>query len=253
MTVTLDDAPAFVAPTDNLIRTASFRAEPSDDGLTLEGYAAVFGARTLIDSWEGRFEEEIAPGAFKRSIGDKTPILQFDHGKHPLIGSIPIGVIKSIREDGHGLKIRARLSDNWLVEPVRDAIRDGAVTGMSFRFRVASNGEKWTNRHADTPVRTLTDLDLFEVGPVVWPAYEQTSVGVRSREVASALADPEVRHEVARLLFSGADLRSLADADALPSGRVSDPDALPESGRAEEPPQPTGDFRARLLLAFADL
>lgn len=239
-------------PTTDLVRTVEFRAEPSADGLTLDGYAAVFGARTTIDSWEGTFHEEIAPGAFKRSLGDKTPLLQFDHGKHPLIGSIPIGSIKSITEDSHGLRVRARLSDNWLVEPVRDAIRDGAITGMSFRFRVAPGGETVTHpRDLDLPLRTLTKLDLFEVGPVVWPAYEQTSVGVRSREVAHALTDPLVRHEVARLLY-GADLESLAVSDPLPDGRGLDTEALAPC-RAEETPQTPSDFRHRLVLAFADL
>ena len=65
----------------------------------------------------------------------------WDHGQHPLIGSIPIGSVESIREDSHptlapegGAHIVARLHDNWLIEPVRDAIKSGSVDGMSFRF-----------------------------------------------------------------------------------------------------------------------
>jgi len=239
----IDDTPATEVR-DNVRRTIEFRAEPSDDGLTLEGYAAVFGAPTEIDSWEGSFVEEIARGAFKRSLGQRTPILQFDHGQHPLIGSIPIGVIRSIREDDHGLKVRARLSDNWLVEPVRDAIRDGGVTGMSFRFRVI--GEKWARRDG-MKLRTITEVELFEVGPVVFPAYEQTSVGVRSRSVASALTDPAVRAEVARLLLSGTDLRSLAEPDAPAESHASAPAPAPAESHAE---QPTKTARTRALLAL---
>lgn len=137
-------------------------------------------------------------------------MLQFDHGSHPLIGSIPLGRISSIGEDGHGLAVRARLSDNWLVEPVRDAIRDGAITGMSFRFRVL--GEKW-EKVDDVDHRTITEVELYEVGPVVFPAYESTSVGVRSRDALTALTDPEVRSEIARILASGTDVSSLAPVD----------------------------------------
>jgi len=139
----------FDAPKDNLVRHVEFRADPSEDGLTLEGYAAVFNEYTEIDSWEGSFRERIAPGAFKKTLSERTPILQFDHGTHPLIGSLPLGVFTSIKEDDHGLRVKARLSDNWLVEPIRDAIRDGAITGMSFRFRVIRDqwtkgrGQKW--------------------------------------------------------------------------------------------------------------
>lgn len=195
------DAPdVLTAPTDDLSRSVEFRAEASSDGLTLEGYAAVFNQSTEINSWEGNFEEQIAKGAFAKTIRENKPVLQFDHGQHPLIGSIPLGTIKTIREDDHGLFIRARLSDNWLVQPVRDAIRDGAISGMSFRFRVVK--ETWKQR-TDLPLRTINEVALHELGPVVFPAYAQTSVGVRSRAVLTALADPDVRAELARALLNG--------------------------------------------------
>ena len=196
---------------DNLTRSVDFRAEPSADGLTLEGYGAVFNDWTEINDRSGSFMERIAPGAFKRTIGQRMPVLQFDHGAHPLIGSIPLGRITSLAEDDHGLKLRAKLSDNWLVEPVRDAIRDQAVTGMSFRFRVTDTGDAWEMRDG-VEYRTITEVELYEVGPVVFPAYDSTSVSVRSRQTALALTDSEVRREVAALLaMSTEDIRALAD------------------------------------------
>lgn len=195
---------------DNLSRIMEFRALPSEDGLTLQGYAAVFNEWTTIDSWEGTFRERIAPGAFKRTLGQRMPVLQFDHGSHPLIGSIPLGRITSIVEDERGLKVKARLSDNWLVEPVRDAIRDGAINGMSFRFSVPANGDKVVRGQDGMLERTISEIALYEVGPVVFPAYEATSVGVRSRQALDALQDPEVRSELARILATGTDVKSLA-------------------------------------------
>ncbi|MEY4338750.1 MAG: hypothetical protein RLZ14_600 [Actinomycetota bacterium] len=209
------DEPVVDAPRDNLTRCVEFRAEPSADGLTLEGYAAVFNTATSISSWEGDFDEQIAKGAFAKTIRDGRPVLQFDHGQHPLVGSLPIGVIKTLREDDHGLFIRARLSDNWLVEPVRDAIRDGAITGMSFRFQVVR--DKW-NRSGERPLRTIQEVKLFEAGPVVFPAYAATSVGVRSRAVLTALNDPDVRAEIARALLTGTPDEGAAIADEPPVG-----------------------------------
>jgi HK97 family phage prohead protease len=121
------------------VRQVEFRASEGNDGQTLEGYAAVFNEWTDIRDSAGIYREQIAPGAFKRTLGQRTPVLQFDHGQHPLIGSLPIGVPSVIREDKNGLFVRARLSDNWLIEPVRDAIRDGGISGMSFRFRVVKD------------------------------------------------------------------------------------------------------------------
>lgn len=187
---------------DILTRSVPFesRAIADDDGLTLEGYAAVFGEWTRIDSYEGTFDEQIARGAFAKTIAERTPVLQFDHGAHPLIGSIPLGTITKLREDDHGLFVRARLADNWLVEPVRDAITDGAITGMSFRFSVVN--EKRTTDPSGIDRRTITECKLYECGPVVWPAYSGTAVGVRAQQLTDALTDPQIRAEVARFLLS---------------------------------------------------
>ena len=211
--ITMEDQEfRFEAPRENLVRKVEFRAEPSSDGLTLDGYAAVFNEWTDIDSYEGTFQERIAPGAFRKTIQERMPVLQFDHGTHPLIGSIPLGVITSIKEDSHGLRVKARLSDNWLVEPVRDAIRDGSIQGMSFRFRVIN--EMWA-RGKNGPERTITEVALFEAGPVVFPAYEQTSVGVRSREILTSLTDPEVRGEIAKLLAFGTDIEAAETTETV--------------------------------------
>ena len=188
------------------------------DGLTMEGHAAVFNEPTVIDSWEGRFTEEIAPGAFKKSFRETKPVLQFDHGHHPLLGSIPIGVIQQAREDDLGAFVSARLSDNWLVEPVRDAIAEGAINGMSFRFAVVK--EEWRDEEGrvirdddallnllwadtDAPYRTLRELRVPELGPVVFPAYDKTDVGVRSTviDLGQLRRDPRVRKSLALALF----------------------------------------------------
>lgn len=238
--MTAIDTPAArtSAPRDNLRRSAEFRAEPSDDGLTLEGYAAVFNDWTEIYDRAGAFHERIAPGAFKRTLGMRMPVLQFDHGTHPLIGSIPLGRFTKIEEDSRGLFVRARLSDNWLIEPVRDSIRDGGVTGMSFRFRVVN--DQWENRDGED-FRTITEVELYEAGPVVNPAYESTTVGVRSRQTALALTDPEVRTEVAHLLtLSTDDIRHLAeqspalDVDPTDPGH-STPVEAPADSHAKTP------------------
>jgi HK97 family phage prohead protease len=165
-------APKFVE------RSVSFKArDVGDDGFTLEGYGAVFNQPTRIDSWEGTFDERIERGAFDKTLSERTPVLQFDHGRDPATGSVPIGAIKEIRSDDHGLFVQARLHDNARVEPIRQAIASGAVDGMSFRFQVIRDA--W-DESGEAPMRTLKEVSLMEVGPVVFPAYAGASVGVRS-------------------------------------------------------------------------
>ena len=241
---------------DLLERSVSFEVrddgdEPGD-GLTLEGMAAMFGQPTEIDSWEGSFTEQIRAGAFKKSLRERSPVMQFDHGRHPLIGSLPIGRIEDLRETDEGLYVAGRITDNWLMQPVRDAIAEGSVNGMSFRFSVVR--EEWTDGQGKRVrpeeldallwnpgergplMRTLTEVKLHELGPVVFPAYAGTSVGVRARDLASTIRDDdELRRQVRRSLACQADapgtlqdseLRQLAwallfDRDAPPSGHPS--------------------------------
>lgn len=225
-------------PTEG-IREAPFSlvSDPSvdgqlNDGLTLDGYGAVFNSPTVIDSFEGRFVEVVAPGSMKRSFRENPPRIQYDHGRHPLIGSIPIASLQSAREDTHpvlapegGAHIIARLLDNWLVQPVRDAIAANAINGMSFRFEVMR--ETWAYADGtpikddkalmvelehtwdgsvpdeDLPIRTLRELKVAEIGPVMWAAYSATSIGVRKGTLdLDRLDDPEQRKLLARAMFT---------------------------------------------------
>jgi HK97 family phage prohead protease len=233
------------------------------DGLTLDGYGAVFGDPTRIDSCEGVFDEEIKRGAFKKTLAERTPVLQFDHGRHPMVGSIPLGSFESLREDDNGLHVLAQLHDNWLVQPVRDAIKSKAIPGMSFRFSVVkdewrdSTGKLvkpddvqrrlWASDSADPASilkRTLLEVRLYEVGPVVFPAYAGTSVGVRSAEILSFLSDPQARAELAR---------ALVGTPAEPSGAEGAPGEGRAAAHVEEPREhstahvPSPAARARAL------
>lgn len=226
------------------VRSFTWEARSASDGRTLEGYAAVFNAPTKIRDMVGEFEETILPGAFTRSLEKRTPVLQFEHGRDPRVGAVPIGRIDDIREDDQGLYVRARLFDNPVVEPVREAIAERAISGMSFRFSVPDGGDKWSTRDGmDT--REIREADTAECGPVVFPAYDQTSVTVRS---LLAQLDPAEHRALLREL--AADLRHVADEDftGQPSARSAgggEQHADPGSGAAD--PSSIARTRDRVL------
>lgn len=234
------------------LRAVEFRATDDEpgDGRTLDGYAAVFNQPTTIHSWDGDYEEEIAPGAFRKTIKKRMPVLQFNHGRDARTGSVPIGSISLLEEDDTGLHVAARLFDNDAVEPVRQAIAEKAITGMSFRFQVKRdqwadhNGVKikddelykllWEPGDRGPLKRTILEIDpLYELGPVVFPAYDQTSVGVRS---LLAQLDPaehralirELAGEISRL----PDLSKLTGAPAARSTGRGDSGAKPRGEKA---------------------
>jgi HK97 family phage prohead protease len=181
------------APMDNIVRarydtgTAELRADSDASGRTLHGHFAVFDRFTEIDSWyEGRFLERVKKGAFKRTFrenGNKIRVL-YDHGHDPSIGNKPLGAPNVLREDGDGAYYESELFEASYVDDLIPALRAGQL-GASFRFRVV--GEQWNEpkKPSDAnpnqlPERTITDVDLYEFGPVTFPAYGDATAGVRS-------------------------------------------------------------------------
>jgi HK97 family phage prohead protease len=248
---------AETPPRSDVMRTAPFklRAAADDepnDGRTLDGYGAVFNTLTKIDSWEGRFFEQIAAGSMKKTFRENPPKIQFDHGRHPLIGSIPVAELKSIAEEvdperapNGGAHVIGRLFDNWLIQPVRDAIKAQAIDGMSFRFSVVReewhdpDGKKITDEKElrellfrswweelpdeELLIRTLKELKVPEVGPVVWPAYAETSVDVRSGSIdLSRLTDPAERKKLSYAVLLADTAERTDQTDEAPDATEDD-------------------------------
>jgi phage head maturation protease len=145
-----------------------------------------------------------------------------------MVGSIPIGAISKLNEDDRGLFVAARLSDNWLVEPVRDAIANKSVNGMSFRFEVVKQDWHYKGKRVTDPdeilrlmygrrdpgeedevlLRTLREVKVPELGPVVFPAYPDTTASVRSLEMAQAIQqDPEMIRRLRASLIGTLDVQ----------------------------------------------
>ena len=187
---------APTAPRDDLIRMIElpaaqmeFRAADGDETLgILSGYAAVFNEDTVIDSWEGRFIERIAPGAFAKTLherSDRVKVL-FNHGFDPTVGDKPLGKPRTMREDRQGLYVEVPLDATSYNRDIVASLRSGALDGQSFRFSVTR--EEWAEpEDADAlPTRTLSEVKLYEFGPVTFPAYEATTAGVRARPAYEA-------------------------------------------------------------------
>lgn len=235
------------------LRAVEFRAtEPVGDGRNLTGYAAVFDSPTMIRDWLGTYEETISRGAFKKTLRNKTPVMQFDHGRDPATGTVPIGSIQELSEDDTGLFVRGRLYDNPKVEPIRQAIAGESIDGMSFRFEVTReewrdvNGNKLKLDQVDDMLwagveglkRNITEIDpLHELGPVVFPAYNSTSVGVRS--MLAQLAGDERKTLIREL---AAELRRFPQDFTGRSTRGvggGEPGVNPGNGSAPTPPPET--------------
>jgi Escherichia/Staphylococcus phage prohead protease len=156
------------------------RAVEGGDGMTFEGYAAVFDRESLplYDRRYGTFTEVIRRGAFKRTLGHNRDIRMFwNHNADILLGTTTAKTL-SLVEDDYGLKTRARLPDTTAGRDASILLSRGDVDKMSFGFEVASaEGQSWSE---DGSKRELLELSLFEVSPLSgWPAYPDTMASVR--------------------------------------------------------------------------
>ena len=204
------------------------RAAPDGDGLTIAGYAAKFNERTPISDFLGDYFEQIKPGAFTRTLADRAGKvkMQFNHGHDATFGTLPIGVWTSLREDRKGLWAEGRIHDNWHTLPIRAAIESGALDGMSFRFKAIAEEWRAAADEQSLDERTLTEVALFEAGPVVNPAYEGTTVGVRMAALDMLRGLGRSHYDLERSLCTTLD----ADQPVAPVG-----DSGPERAEADAP------------------
>lgn len=204
-----------------------FRAAPDGDGLSVSGYIAKFGERTTISDWLGDYTEEIRRGAFTKTLAERGPSkvkMQFNHGHDPAFGALPIGVWTDLREDRKGLWGEGRIHDTWHTIPIRAAIESGALDGMSFKFKVIADQTRKATEPGALDHRTLTEVALFEAGVVVHPAYEGTSVGIRSQALNLFREHVAIRGDDAATL--GGECEAVAPVgDTDPNRAEADPPA----------------------------
>lgn len=166
---------------------------------TLTGYAATFGTDSQVMSSREHprpFVERIAPGAFSRSLKDDGSIFMlWQHNEDtPLARS---GSNLTLAEDARGLAFTADIPDTSTGRDLLANVRAGVIDANSFSFSVREGGEVWTKEEG-RDIRTLTDVRLFEISPVVFPAYPDTTLAARahSRFMQVCAEKPETRSYV---------------------------------------------------------
>lgn len=161
------------------LRGLTIREAAQDSGFigVLEGHAAVFDSDSLeFDGWGKPWVERIAPGAFARTLKEHPDVKAlWSHRSDAILARSPDTL--SLSEDERGLRVEIKLIDTQQNRDVLASVRAGLIDAMSFGF--AARSVKW-DEGKERDVRTLLDVDLFEVSPVVWPAYPDTSISARS-------------------------------------------------------------------------
>lgn len=142
----------------------------------LEGYATIYEYPYSVGGGPaaGGFTETIARGAAAKSAGEADVRLLANHDGLPLART-KSGTL-SLESDDIGLKVRATLDPmNPAAAEVRSAMERGDVDQMSFAFKVVRDA--WDDGYEN---RTISEVRLFDVSVVTYPANPATVVKLRS-------------------------------------------------------------------------
>ena len=181
---------------DNLeIRSFNIELRDEPESRHIEGYGSVFNERSLD---LGGFVEMIAPGAFDGVIERSDVKCYLDHnpGKGILARSRNGKGSLSLVVDEKGLQYSFDAPKTNLGDEVVEGIKTVDYSQSSFAFTV--DDEVWTKEADGTYLRTITKIGgLYDVSIVANPAYEGTSVALRSLDAFKAKEEipAEVKEE----------------------------------------------------------
>jgi len=189
-------------------RVAHVKLEFRDNGdgerPTIRGHAAVFNE---LSEDLGGFREKISPGAFTSALkrGDDVRAL-FNHDPNIILGRAKAKTLR-LEEDKIGLAVE--IDPPTAAAGLIESMQRGDIDQMSFGFRTISDA--WEKSDDGPDIRTLEDVELFDVSVVTYPAYPQTDAAIRShdqwqaeREMAeesehNAAPEPEVSVDLMKM------------------------------------------------------
>jgi len=161
-------------------QTKELRVQPNADGSkSISGYAIVWNSPSHD---LGGFTEIVAPGAVTESLANNPDVLCLrDHDISILLGRTTSGTLQLV-EDAAGLRFSCKLPNTSQAADLAESIDRGDISGCSFGFRTEM--DQWSQDSEKKPVRTLQKVTLFEISIVSLPAYDATTVAMRSIPVS---------------------------------------------------------------------
>ena len=187
----------------------AFQVKSVQDDGTFSGYGSVFG---VVDS----YQEIVAPGAFTESLKNRMPSLLWQHRSGE-----PIGVWPIVKEDTVGLHVEGKLAlKTARGSEAYELLKMGAISGLSIVFITREDSYDKV-----TGIRTLKQVDLWEVSLVTFPANDSARItNVKSIESIKTYADAELhlrdsggfsKREALALVARIKSLHGRSDSDEL--------------------------------------
>lgn len=152
------------------------REEETPNEMLIEGYFALYESETEL--WENSFEI-ITKGAFDKTLNNDIRAL-WNHNTQYVLGRNTSGSLQ-LKTDDKGLFAVIRLPNTQYAKDIYELVQRGDVDQCSFGFNIldedleelADGGYRWR----------INEIDLHEVSVVTFPAYENTTVKARAKQL----------------------------------------------------------------------
>lgn len=157
--------------------TSEFKTRENGEDLVIEGYFAVFNSNYTL--WPGA-TESVDPGAFDDTLSDDIRAL-INHDTTLVLGRTKAGTL-DLKVDSRGLwgSIKINPKDADAMNQY-ERVKRGDVDQCSFGFDIE---EEETEFREDGSVHwTIKRVRLYEVSCCTFPAYEDTSIAARQKQV----------------------------------------------------------------------
>lgn len=174
----------------------SFNIETNEkDTRKVGGYAIVFNSLS-VDL--GGFREIISPDAITQDLIDNSDIIfNYNHDNNYMLGRSRRGEgTLTLRLDEVGLYFECELPNSPMGDNIRESIHRGDLSQCSFAFSIDTDdegAESWEQRE-DGIYRTINRIaGLYDVSCVNFPAYEETSISERAKNIIQQMNTDELK------------------------------------------------------------
>lgn len=172
--------------------TGTVEVRAASTGKRLGGYALMYDR---LSQNLGGYVERIAPGAIDKTLAEGTDVLcRYQHEDRYLLGRVSSGTLR-LAPDADGLPYEVDVPETDYGQNCLALAERGDLRHSSFAFYTVR--DDWGLTDQGFPLRTLLELKLVDVAPVVQPAYLDTSTGLRSLAEQRGLDVAEVTERAA--------------------------------------------------------
>lgn len=161
---------------DKEIRSIETEIRLEPESRKIVGRAIVFNSITDI----GWFKEKIVPEAVDEILLAQDVRALFNHDSNLILARTKSNTLK-LEKTEDGLDYSFDAPNTTAGNDLLESLKRGDVSGSSFGFSVQK--DSWEILPDGTELRTILKLsNLYDVSPVTFPAYADTTVAKRSKE-----------------------------------------------------------------------